>query len=406
MLGYQATLDVYDYNKDYVIDQRFITNLIDELAELLETNVISIHSHEFDTHGLSVIGIISASHIAIHTWPEHQFAAIDIFSCKSLFQVNNIIFALKRRFGTDEIACVEFSRGERLSSPYFQNERVAKEKIIMDWYFEDLRNGEKRGFDVLERIIHQKTKFQLVEIIRSSRYGKILFLNGERQSSEIDEFIYHEMLVHPALFCHPNPKKVFIAGGGEGATAREVLKHHSVDEVIQVDIDEELVGLCEEHLPSWSDSAYKNKRMNLCFGDALDFLRNQTKVFDVIIVDFPEWSPESGLDELYSDNFYQLLKDRLSLNGVVALQVGPFHPAHIDNFVHVANKLLRNFNQVTFYSVTELRWGFAFCSNTKLKIDNFDVNRIKGTLRYLNGEIFNGLNGGLPEYVNRKLADI
>lgn len=120
MLGYQATIDVYNYSKNCVVDREFIENLINELTELLESNLISIHSHEFDSLGLSVVGIISASHIAIHTWPENQFVAIDIFSCKSLFQVNKIIFALKKRFGTEEVTCVEFSRGGRLSSPYFQ----------------------------------------------------------------------------------------------------------------------------------------------------------------------------------------------------------------------------------------------------------------------------------------------
>lgn len=278
-----------------------------------------------------------------------------------------------------------------------------KGEDYMEWYYENLRKGERRGFDILERIVQKKTEFQSVEIIRSSGYGKILFLNGERQSSEVDEFIYHEMLVHPALFFHASPRRVFIAGGGEGATAREVLRHRTVDEVVQVDLDEELVKLCEEHLPTWSEGAYKNKKMKLKFGDALAYLQNQKDMFDVIVVDFPEWSPESGLDSLYNNDFYQLLNSRLSKNGIVALQVGPFHPAHIDNFIHVADRLNKNFDHTMFYPVPELRWGFAICSQNQLQLRDLDAKRIDGKLRYLNESMLNSLNCDLPEYVKIKL---
>ncbi len=94
-----------------------------------------------------------------------------------------------------------------------------------------------------------QTKFQAVQIIRSRSFGTCLVLDGKIQSSEADEFIYHEALVQPAMITHPCPETAFIAGGGEGATLREVLSHPTVQRAVMVDIDEEVIALCRQYLP-------------------------------------------------------------------------------------------------------------------------------------------------------------
>ena len=97
----------------------------------------------------------------------------------------------------------------------------------------------------------------------------------------MDEFIYHEVLVHPALTSHANPKKVFIAGGGEGATAREVLKHNTVQSVVMVDIDEQVVKACQKFLPSHHKGSFEDPRMNLIFGDAADYLEQSLSLIHI-----------------------------------------------------------------------------------------------------------------------------
>eukprot|EP00879_Flechtneria_rotunda_P031647 GHRR01034594.1.p1 GENE.GHRR01034594.1~~GHRR01034594.1.p1 ORF type:complete len:119 (+),score=27.88 GHRR01034594.1:137-493(+) len=106
------------------------------------------------------------------------------------------------------------------------------------WLEEDLADDLKWSMLVKNVLYSGKSKYQEVDLIDVGPFGKTLFLDGKVQSSEVDEWVYHELLVHPAMLMHPNPKTVFICGGGEGATAREVLRHKSVEKVVMVDIDQ------------------------------------------------------------------------------------------------------------------------------------------------------------------------
>ncbi|HUK99897.1 MAG TPA: spermidine synthase, partial [Nitrospirota bacterium] len=120
------------------------------------------------------------------------------------------------------------------------------------------------------RMIHyaSQTKYQRMEIMDCGSYGRCLVLDGKMQSTLTDEFIYHEALVHPALLTHPNPKRVFIVGGGEGATLREVLRHKSVEYCMMVDIDQEVVEKSKEFLPEWHQGAFDDPRTDLRFMEA------------------------------------------------------------------------------------------------------------------------------------------
>ena len=110
----------------------------------------------------------------------------------------------------------------------------------------------------LKRIMFESaSKFQHVQVIETSQFGKTLVLDGKTQSCQADEFIYHESLVHPAMLLHPNPKSVYVGGGGELATTREVLRHKSVEKCIMVDIDEVVVNICKEELLNGDKAAPK-----------------------------------------------------------------------------------------------------------------------------------------------------
>lgn len=272
----------------------------------------------------------------------------------------------------------------------------------MKRYAEDLGHGEERVFAVREIVYRGETPFQHVDIIRAEGYGLVLFLNGQRQSSAADEFIYHEMLVHPALFRHPAPARVFIAGGGEGAVAREVLRHRTVERVTQVDIDGDVVALCRRFLPEWSAGAYEDPRLRLLIGDALAFLRETDERYDVILLDLPEWSPQTPARDLYSVEFYRLVRERLAPGGVVGLQVGPVHPVHIEPFLVVARRLREAFTHVLLYPVTELRWGFGVCTDAPPDAGLFDPARLTAPLRYYNAGLHTCL-GALPTYIEQAL---
>mmetsp|Transcript_9443 Transcript_9443/g.57616 ORF Transcript_9443/g.57616 Transcript_9443/m.57616 type:complete len:333 (-) Transcript_9443:332-1330(-) len=172
------------------------------------------------------------------------------------------------------------------------------------WLEESIQEDLKWMYTV-DNILHkEKSKFQDVELIESGPFGKVLLLDGKLQSAEADEFVYHESLVHPALLHHPNPKKVFIMGGGEGSTAREVLLHKSVEKVVMVDIDEVVVQFCKKHLDA-NHEAFEDPRLKIMISDARKELIESVEDFDVIIGDLADPVYGGPCYQLYTQEFYE-----------------------------------------------------------------------------------------------------
>ena len=192
-----------------------------------------------------------------------------------------------------------------------------------DWITEAITPDLLQLTAVTRRIHSGRTRFQKVEIVDTVPFGRALLLDGKTQSTEADEFVYHESLVHPALLSVPEPKRVFIGGGGEGATLREVLRHRSVRQAVMVDLDEEVVSLCREHLPSWHQGAFDDPRTVLVHADALDFLRQEAVPFDALVMDLVDPMDAGPAHLLYTREFYQLASSKLSDEGAIVVQSGP-----------------------------------------------------------------------------------
>jgi spermidine synthase len=168
-----------------------------------------------------------------------------------------------------------------------------------------------------------KTSFQEYEIFVSALWGKALILDGRLQCAELDEFVYHEALVHPAMVAHPNPRRVLVMGGGEGATLREVLRHPQVAQAVMVDIDQELVEVCRSLLPTFHRGAFDDPRTSLVFADGRAWLVDQPDAsVDVIILDLPEPLEEGPASLLFTREMYELVLRKLSPGGLAAVQSG------------------------------------------------------------------------------------
>lgn len=264
------------------------------------------------------------------------------------------------------------------------------------WFVDYLSSFEGHMHGVNSVIFSKKTAFQEVEILDSKSYGRCLVLDGKMQSSEIDEYIYHESLVHPAMLTHPCPKKVFIVGGGEGATLREVLRHKSVKHVLMVDIDQEVVEACKKYLPQWHQGAFNDPRVELQFRDARKYLDETDEVYDVMIIDISEPVEEGPAYLLYTKEFYQGVLKRLSPDGLIALQAGTTSTPYLLNFTAVTRTLKEVFPIVSPYQASipsfGLPWGFALASKT-FEPDSFDhkeidrriSERIEGELKSYDG---------------------
>ena len=175
------------------------------------------------------------------------------------------------------------------------------------WFTEDGATNVVVHYRCLRSVYSGRSRYAKIDIVDTAEYGRMLFLDGIAQSADQDEFIYHESLVHPAMLIHPNPRSVCIVGGAEGATIREVAKYQDVNRIVMVDIDEELVNVCLQHLSSWSKGAYEDPRLELHIGDGRKFLEQTKEIFDVIIVDLNDPTEDSPAVFLFTREFYQLV---------------------------------------------------------------------------------------------------
>jgi spermidine synthase len=186
-----------------------------------------------------------------------------------------------------------------------------------DWYFETERAGFAQGVRVRERILSQETAFQALEIVDTDAFGRALVLDQALQTSEGDEFMYHEMLVHVALMTHPHPRRVLIIGGGDGGTLRRALEHRAT-EPTQVEIDGAVVDACRRHLPAVSGGAFDDPRSKVVIQDGIPFMRQNPGGFDVVIVDSTD--PIGPAVQLFEAPFYQDVARSLADDGLMVAQ--------------------------------------------------------------------------------------
>lgn len=256
----------------------------------------------------------------------------------------------------------------------------------------------RHGFDRV--VVREKTRFQDAMIADSSTLGRCLILDGELQSAQSDEYMYHEALVHPAMTLHTAPRDILILGGGEGATARELLRYPGVRQVTMVDIDGDVMLFCKRHLSRWHRGAFRDPRLALVIGDARAFVTLTKERYDLIISDLPTPdSPKSPLASLYSGAFYKKLRSRLKPNGVIVVQSGAGNAGGL--YVRVARALgrlgLTTRPYMTYIPSFDEPWAFVMGSAAgdprKCSAAQVDrrLGRLKGQLKFYDGESHEGL---------------
>lgn len=203
----------------------------------------------------------------------------------------------------------------------------------------------------VNEIYHTSTsKFQKVHVVDLQSFGRTLMLDEKMQSATSDEFIYHENLVYPSMLMHNNPKKILILGGGEGATAREVLRFKSVERCVMVDIDEVVIETSKKYLTTYHQGAWDDPRMELIVGDAKAYLENTEEKWDVIVGDLADPLPGGPCYLLYTVEFYTMLMSKLAPNGIFVTQSGPCGLFSIDDVcLPVFNTLSRVFKHSVMY---------------------------------------------------------
>ncbi len=215
------------------------------------------------------------------------------------------------------------------------------------WIEETLYEGWRQRFLVERELVRFKSPFQDIVIVDTKSHGRVLLLDGVVQVTEADEFIYQEMLAHVPLVAHGAARRVLIIGAGDGGVLRRVLEHVSVEHALMVEIDEDVIRLSKEFLPTISGQAWQDPRAQVIVGDGIKFVAGATSAsFDVIIVDSTD--PIGVGEILFTDEFYAQAARVLSRDGLIVNQCGvPFMQAA--ELRDTSIRRLRHFRQATAF---------------------------------------------------------
>jgi spermidine synthase len=280
-------------------------------------------------------------------------------------------------------------------------------------YLEKLYDTYGQSFVIDEVLFEQQTDSWHLIIFRNQQFGTVMALDGIVQTTERDEFIYHEMLTHVPLFAHGDAKRVLIIGGGDGGILREVLRHPEVDHVTQVEIDQSVIDMCKTYLPNHSNGAFDDPRANIVIADGIEYVCTTNEKFDVIISDCTD--PVGPGEVLFSSRFYEGCKRCLNdggvfvaQNGVVFMQVGEVQTTR--------RRLSPYFADQSFYCAAvptyiggnmTLAWGSDNAALRQVDLATLKARYERSGMvtRYYNPEMHQAAFA-LPQYVLNALAEV
>lgn len=254
---------------------------------------------------------------------------------------------------------------------------------------------EKKSF------YRKKSAFQNIEVFENDYFGRVLLLDGLVQTTDRDEFFYHEMLVHPALVTHPSPENGLVIGGGDGGALKEILRY-PLNDVCLVEIDPQVIEVSKKYFP-WLSLSLEDERSELIIADGSKYIKETNKTFDVIFIDSSE--PVGPSSPLHEKHFYMDLKSCLKEKGIVVAQVGSLF-YHLDSIKKKAAFLKNCFNFVNFYTSPVPTypggyWCYVFLSD---EIRYHDIKRKpRSGLQYYNPDIHNAAFA-LPNFVKNILS--
>lgn len=278
------------------------------------------------------------------------------------------------------------------------------------WY-ETLHAGFGQYFTVDKLLYRDKTAHQDLVIFENAAFGRVMALDGVVQTTERDEFIYHEMMTHVPILAHGKAKRVLIIGGGDGAMLREVSRHSSVEQITMVEIDAGVVSFCKEYLPNHSAGAFDDTRLNLVIDDGVNFVNQTEEKFDVIISDCTD--PIGPGESLFTSEFYAGCKNALNPGGIFVAQNGVCFLQQ-EEAINSHRKLSHYFSDVSFYQAAiPTYYGgimtFAWATDNET-LRQWDAATLQSRLddadlrcRYYNPAIHVG-SFALPQYLLNALS--
>lgn len=277
------------------------------------------------------------------------------------------------------------------------------------WVREIHREIVGLSFKAEQTLFSGQSDFQKIDVVKTAGHGNMLLNDGCIMLSERDEFVYHEMIAHVPIFTHPNPRKVLIIGGGDGGTAREVLRHTEMEKAVMVEIDEMVVRACKAHIPSVS-CALEDDRLDLLIEDGVKYVACTDERFDIVLVDSTD--PIGPAAPLFNEAFYQNVSRILAPDGILVTQAeSPFYDNDLQKPMLLNQRPF--FEKLHVYLFNTLTypgglWSFGFASKGVCPVSDFDPARVEKSgfeTRYYNPDIHRAAFA-LPNFIRKDLDGV
>ncbi|MCX8057329.1 MAG: adenosylmethionine decarboxylase [Ignavibacteria bacterium] len=349
-LGTQHIAEFIECKKTFLNDPEKLEQIIRNAIEYSGLHFEKIITHKFNPIGVTLLAIISESHIGLHTYPEAGHLSLDVFTCSHPSKQLKLIDYLQKVLKPKSIKIAEITRGNPIE---FKQD---------DWLTSRTEYGFEVRYHVKKVLYSDKSQYQFIDVIENEHFGKMLFLDKDLQISEADADAYSYAMINPVLKRKKKLKNVLILGGGDGGLLNYVLKYNP-ERVTLVEIDESVIDVSKKYLKKICGNAFSDKRVNLIIQDALQFLKSTREKFDVILYDltmhpesFIKVEREKFLDEVFSD-IYRIL----NRGGIATFQVSSEYDKVT---LRLIQRLFRKHFKNVNYSLIFLRsycerWVFA-----------------------------------------------
>lgn len=423
-LGRHILVEFHGCSAEILNDVPLIEQEMLEAARKSGATIINSVFHHFSPFGVSGVIVIQESHLAIHTWPEYRYAAVDLFTCGDTVNPWVSYESLKKSFQAEHGSAVEINRGQlellekEVAIDLGEMRDSATQKLMPPkhsrsvWFTDRDDNIALSIRHKGDRIFQEKSPYQLVEIFDTFKYGKMLTVDKMVMCSEKDEAAYHEMIVHVPMLVNPAVQNVLVIGGGDGGSVREILRHTQVESVTMVEIDEVVVRASREFLPSLS-SSLDDPKLNLIIGDGIEYVKTApAEGFDMIVVDSSD--PIGPAKGLFSEAFYRDVHRCLKSSGVMVTQSESprFNQAAFIDLTHCLQDIFAPENVHTYLAFIQTyptgMWSFTYCSKNGthpvLSLNTETATRFATThsMEYYNSDVHRGAFC-LPTFIQKLL---
>jgi spermidine synthase len=398
--GVHVLADLWGCDRERIDDRSFVVAALRRAAVAARATVLRVSSHRFEPYGVTAVALLAESHLSIHTWPEHGYAAVDVLTCGTTMQPQTCVDLLQQALGATDREIVLVDRGGP-GTPRWFTER-------------DLpygRPGVRIGLEVTGVRYDERSPYGHIQVLDTPFHGRTLVIDGVVQTTEHDEFIYHEMLVLAPSIQHGRPASMLIVGGGDGGALRQALRLRSLEKVVQVEIDETVTKVCREHLPGISGGAFDDPRVELVFADGAEYVGSRTGDFDVVVLDLTDPVPGGPAEPLFAEDFLRQARDALAPGGVLAMQCGSLtlQPDEVRTQLHRLRQVFEatrlHTAVVPGYQLTT--FGFLLAARHPLEVPaGADLDdrwrNIAGDCAYLSPEMYRA-STAIPPYLRHVL---